>query len=34
VKLLGIMFQFRCWLTTFYTIIAGDANVWCLNWPV
>jgi hypothetical protein len=31
VKLLGIMFQFRCWPTIFYTITAGDANGWCLN---
>jgi len=34
VRLLGIMFRFRCWPTTFYTITTGDANGWCCNWPV
>jgi hypothetical protein len=32
-KLLGIMFKNRCWPTIFYTISAGDADGWCLNWP-
>ena len=34
VKLLGIMFRIRCWLTTVQNITAGDADGWCLNWPV
>jgi hypothetical protein len=34
VKLLGTMFRFRYWPTIFYTIIARDADGWCLNWPV
>ena len=33
-KLLGIMFKYRCWPTTFHTITAGDANGWCYNWLV
>ena len=34
VKLLGVMFKYRHWPTTFHTITAIDANGWCLNWPV
>jgi len=31
VKLLGIQFRKRCWLTAFHTITAGDTDGWCLN---
>ena len=31
-KLLGTMFQHRCWPTTVHTITAGDADGWCLNY--
>jgi hypothetical protein len=34
VKSLEIMFRNRCWPTTFHTITIGDADEWCLNWPV
>ena len=34
VKLLRIVLRSRCWLTTFHTVLTGDVDKWCLNWPV
>ena len=33
-KLVGIFLRNRCWLITFHTITAWDADKWCLNQPV
>ena len=33
-KLLRIMLRNKCWPTTFYTILAGDADRWCQKQPV
>ena len=34
VDLLGIMLRSRCWPATLHTITTGEADGWCLNWPV
>ena len=33
-KLLGTMFENRCWPTTFHTVTFGDANGLCQKWLV